>query len=459
MDRTPPAPAVDALAVTVHGPVGALDLLVPAASTVREVAAAYARQTGLGAIPVLLTTVGTPLRPDRPLVDLGVGPGSVVVAVAGVDRRAGAPPEAPAPLLPRSGQASRVWLAVAAALALVAGWSTTRLAPGSGARDAVLAVLLVAAFVGVVPVGRLAGERAVAAPSFAAAAALGLAWTPEPEALPVVVGIAALAGAVTAAVARALSAGRDEGLLVWMVAGGAFFGLAALTTLAGLGPQVVWSLALVGGMLAARLVPAAAIDVPDQLLVDLERLAVTAWSARDRPRGRRGRTLVSPAQVAAVAERGGRIVTAGSAAIAGVVVLSSVELLVLVRTDIDRQGARWLVLLAAGALLLAARSYRHRAARAWLRTGALLSWAALAWLTLAGLDGRRSWLLVGACLVVAGGLVVAAVAAGRGWRSAWWSRRAEVAEALAGALAVAAVSVSSGLFRHLWEIGSTMFRG
>ena len=47
--------------------------------------------------------------------------------------------------------------------------------------------------------------------------------------------------------------------------------------------------------------PGLAVDVPDQLLLDLERLAVTAWSARERPAGRRGRTLVAPEAVAAVA--------------------------------------------------------------------------------------------------------------------------------------------------------------
>ena len=40
--------------------------------------------------------------------------------------------------------------------------------------------------------------------------------------------------------------------------------------------------------LAARFVPGLAVDVPDQYLIDLERLAVTAWSARERPTGRRG---------------------------------------------------------------------------------------------------------------------------------------------------------------------------
>jgi hypothetical protein len=58
--------------------------------------------------------------------------------------------------------------------------------------------------------------------------------------------------------------------------------------------------------------------------------------------------------------------------------------------------------------------------------------------------------VVGVLLAVL--LVVVAVATGRGWRSAWWSRRAEVAEGLAGAGTIAALVVSSGFFRALWEI-------
>ena len=49
-------------------------------------------------------------------------------------------------------------------------------------------------------------------------------------------------------------------------------------------------------------------------------------------------------------------------------------------------------------------------------------------------------------------LVLVAVATGRGWRSVWWSRRAEVAEGFCAAAALASVVVSTGLFRTLWEI-------
>ena len=54
-------------------------------------------------------------------------------------------------------------------------------------------------------------------------------------------------------------------------------------------------------------------------------------------------------------------------------------------------------------------------------------------------------------VLVAGLLVVAGVAAGRGWRSAGWARRAELAESLSSAGALAAVVVSSGFFRAVAE--------
>jgi len=67
-------------------------------------------------------------------------------------------------------------------------------------------------------------------------------------------------------------------------------------------------------------------------------------------------------------------------------------------------------------------------------------------------DSGQGFALGIAGILLAVLLVVVAVATGRGWRSAWWSRRAEVAEGLAGAGAIAALVVASGLFRALWEI-------
>jgi hypothetical protein len=198
-------------------------------------------------------------------------------------------------------------------------------------------------------------------------------------------------------------------------------------------------------------VPSFAVDVPDQYLLDLERLAVTAWSARDRPGGRRGRTVVNPAAVAAVAARGTRMVTASCVAVLVVASVAAPLLLASTPLTIDRIGARCLVFFRGCGLLLAARAYRHVAARALLRAAGLVSLAALAQDVLRTLGAGRTASLAGAAIVLATILVVAAVATGRGWRSAWWSRRAEVAEALCGSAAVASVVVASGGFRSLWE--------
>ena len=160
-----------------------------------------------------------------------------------------------------------------------------------------------------------------------------------------------------------------------------------------------------------------------------------------------------PAAVAHVAARGARIVTASAAGVWVVAAVSAPMLLATATLPVDRIGARVLVGLAGAALLLAARSYRHPAARAMLRGAGLTCWAALAVVLLGLLDtsgSARPRPRRHRCSPSL--LVVVAVATGRGWRSAWWSRRAEVAEGLAGAGAIAALVVASGLFRALWEI-------
>ena len=135
---------------------------------------------------------------------------------------------------------------------------------------------------------------------------------------------------------------------------------------------------LVVAMLAARFVPMLAVDVPDQYLLDLERLAVTAWSARDRPTGRRGRIIVP-------AHRGGRRRRARGAAPSPPPAWRSSSsppsrrrcCCARRRCRIDVLGARVEVGLAGAALLLAARSYRHVGARALLRAAGLACWAVL----------------------------------------------------------------------------------
>lgn len=440
------------VALTVHGPAGALDLVVPPQASIDDVAREYAAKAGLQFAPTLHSRLGDVLGARSSLAELGIRTGDVLAASGAVRRHAGdhVPAEQePAP----PGPFSVVWFAVAVGVAALAGWFASRV----GGLDTVegqvtVALLGFSALLGVLPLGALSGHRMVAAPAFAAAAAFAVVWAPEPERLPTVVGVTALVAAVAAGVARALDVQGDEALRVWIVVGATLFLVTGAGALLHAGPEVVWGVLLLVATLAARLVPAVAIDVPDQFLIDLERLAVTAWSARDRPRGRRGRMMVPPAAVAQVATRGARIITAGAAGVWVVVAVSAPMLLAAADLPVDRIGARVMVGLSGAALLLAARSYRHAAARAMLRGAGLTCWAALAVVLLRLVHPSQSLALGITGILLAVLLVVVAVATGRGWRSAWWSRRAEVAEGLAGAGTIAALVVASGLFRALWEI-------
>jgi hypothetical protein len=442
------------LPISVHGPAGVLDLLVPPGTTGADVAGEYAARSGLASIPLIYTRVGIPVPPDGSLVAAGVDAGDLVVAATSVPRPGSpsAEPETPRTLAP-PGAASVAWFAVASGVAVLAGWFGAHGDP-SPLEGATVMVLLAATVVGVLPFGRYAAHRAHAAPAFAAAAAFVVVWDPDPARLPMVAGLTGLAAAVAAAVARAADSQVDEGLRSWMAAGTVVFVASGAAALLGFGPTVVWSVLLVLCVLAARLVPGFAVDVPDQLLIDLERLAVTAWSARDLPRGRRGRAVASPEAVTVVAERGARLVTAAGVAIAVVAVVSSWLLLSSATFDLDQIGARCQVFFAGAALLLAGRSYRHVGARAALRTAGLGGWAVLAVVMLSGSAPERIAAAAGVAIGLAVLLVVVAVAAGRGWRSAWWARRAEVAEGLSGALTLAALFVATGFCRTIWELTS-----
>ena len=440
------------LALTVHGPAGALDLVVPPEASVDDVAREYAARAGLQFAPALHSRLGTRLDAASSLADLGVRSGDVLAAGGAVRRHPG--DHVATESDERSpGALSVVWFTVAVAAAALAGWFGSRVG-GLDSREGRLTIALLglSAFLGVLPIGRLSAHRMVAAPAFAAAAAFAVVWAPGAERLPTVVGVTALVAAVAAGVARALDVQGDEALRVWIVVGVGLFLVTAAGALLHAEPRVVWSLLLLVATLAARFVPAVAVDVPDQFLIDLERLAVTAWSARDRPAGRRGRTVVPPTAVAHVAARGSRIVTAAAAGIWVVAAVSAPMLLATAALPVDRVGARSMVGLSGAALLLAARSYRHPAARTMLRGAGLTCWSALVVVLLDVVDTGQRFALGLAGILLAVLLVVVAVATGRGWRSAWWSRRAEVAEGLAGAGAIAAVVVASGLFRALWEI-------
>ena len=442
----------ETLALTVHGPAGVVDLVVPPEARIDDVAREYAAQCRLQFAPTLHRRNGQELAAERSLLDLGVRAGEVLAAGGAIrgnalTERAVQREEAP------PGAFSALWFAVAVAVAVLAGW----FAAHEGGLDRLegritIGLLAFSALLGVLPIGRFSAHRMVAAPAFAGAAAFAVVWAPEAVRLPTVVGVSALVAAVAAAVARALDVQGDEALRVWIIVGVALFLVTAAGALLHADPKVIWAVLLLLATLAARFVPGVAIDVPDQFLIDLERLAVSAWSARERPVGRRGRMVVPPRAVAEVAGRGARIITAAAAGVWAVVAVSAPMLLATSVLPVDRIGARVMVGFAGAALLLAARSYRHPAARAMLRGAGLTCWAALLVVLLQLMD--PSWTLTVGLLGIAFAalMVLVAVATGRGWRSAWWSRRAEVAEGLAGAGTIAALVVASGLFRALWEI-------
>ncbi len=451
-------------AVTVHGPRGVLDLTVPTGATLSDVARTYAAEAGLPAPLPFVTRTGAPLRMTDEVGAVGLVPGSMLVAVdpAAIPpptrRRTMAGDSAP-PVV--AGTASATWLCVAVGVAVVAGLCTALLPEDD--RWPAVAVLLATALVGCLPFGALAAQRVVAAPVFAAAAILAVVWDPLPERLPTVLGTAALAGAVTAAIGRALSepdSRAEQALRTWLVVGSAWFVLAGVAALTSTSPQTVWAVLFLVAVLGARFVPEVAVDVPDQYLLDLERLAVTAWSARERPTGRRGRIVVPERAVGDVASRGTRTVRAATTAIFVVVLLSAPLLLWTADLPLDRIGARCLVGFGGAALLFAARSYRHALARRLLRLSGVYSLALVSAVMLgvlpggpgsgSSLPGLVAFLAVG----VAALLVLVAVLVGRGWRSAWWSRRAEIAEAVSGSFAVGSLVVAVGFFRYLWELTS-----
>ncbi len=452
------SPADATIAVSVHGTAGVLDLVVPSGATSVDVAREYARQaaeTGEATgIPLLQTALGERLNASVALRDAGVRSGDVLVATTGVHRPRRATLLEKAKNAPETPELAATIAALAAGAAALAGWYAAR-AGDDTVRTVAVGVLLGCALAGVLPLGRHVQQRAAAAPAFAAAAGFAALYEPGAHLLPAILGASAMAAAVVAGIGRALGSGAEEVATVWIVTGLTVFACCGVTALLGWDARVAWTLLLFLSMMAARFAPSLAVDVPDEALLDLDRLAVTAWSARDSGRaGRRGRIVVGADAMERLVRRASRIVTGASVAILVVVSVASPLLLHRATIDLDRIGARCLVLFAGLSLLLAARSYRHVAARNLLRLAGL---AALAWLAAflaVGPGADQLGTVVYAAVALGAVALAAAVATGRGWRSVWWSRRAEVAESLCGSLAFAAAVVAAGVFRRLWELTS-----
>ena len=225
----------------------------------------------------------------------------------------------------------------------------------------------------------------------------------------------------------------------------------ALCALLGTSPQVPWSILFAAAALAARIVPSYAVDVPDSYLLDVSKLSVTAWSARAKTTS--GKATVPIDEVTQVAGRGARTLAAASWAVLAVVAVSGPALVATATDDVDRIGV-WLILLAgAFVILLSARSYRYWLPRGVLRVAGVIALAVGVRVFVGWADPELvSWFGLGV-VVIGFAVIIAAIATGRGWRSAKWASRADWAESLCGAAVIASFVVSSGFFRHLWESG------
>ena len=429
-------------------------MVVPVGATPVDVGRAYADQAGMVGIPLLQTSLGEHLRADLALGAIGVESGTVLIAATGVRR----PKPADETALRHqhvadSPQVAAVTLGLAVSAAALSAWYAA-LSGDDWLRTLTVGVLLVCALAGSLPWGRHAQQRVAAAPALAGAAAFAAFFEPGDHLLGAVVAVCALAAALVAAISRAMSPDRDQVLTVWIAAGCLVFGVCALSPLMEWNDRVSWALLILLAMLGARFVPSLAVVVPDEALLDLDRLAVTAWSARDRSVGLRGRIVIPESAMRRLVEDASRTVTASCAAILLITVIATPLLLASATIDLDRIGARCLSFFAGAAILLAARQYRHAAARRLLRGAGLACWLWL--LAFEAGDLSSTWVTWGLVVVLVLGAIsfAAAVATGRGWRSVWWSRKAEVAEGLTGAFAFAATVVASGVFRALWEMTS-----
>jgi hypothetical protein len=427
---------------------------VPTGATSVDVAREYAKQADVPGIPLLQTALGERLNAAVPLGEAGIQPGDVLVATTGVHRPRRVTLLQAAKNAPESPALAAMIAWVAALVAALAAWYAGRLGDDV-VRTVTVGLLLACSLIGVLPLGRHARQRAAAAPAFAAAAAFAALYEPGVHLLPAILGAAGIAAAVVAGIGRALSVGSDEVSTVWIVSGLTVFACCAVPAMLGWDARVAWTLLVFLSMMAARFAPSLAVDVPDDALLDLDRLAVTAWSARDtQRRSRRGRIVVAADAMERLVHRASRIVTGAAAAILVTVLVASPLLLHAATIDLDRIGARCLAFFAGCSLLLAARSYRHAAARLLLRLAGLGALVALAAHLVSGPGAGHVDTFFYVTVVLGVVALAAAVATGRGWRSVWWSRRAEVAESLCGSLAFASAVVAAGVFRRLWEMTS-----
>jgi len=438
--------------LTITGDSGRVDVAVPLWTDIATITALYVDRTH--SAPVTLhTPAGTVLAPDATIHGSQLVHGDLLVAVSGAARPvplddepepvrvAARPPSRTAPLAPLA--------VVVASLAVALGG----LLEDGAARDGAAAGLLVVALLtAVLARGQRAVDRlwlAIVPVVVASGAVVAASSTVGPTDAGGLLLVAAVAGLVAGATAAAVRSGApgvaDDWMLAWMATGVVVAAAAAACLLADWSTTTFWTFIVVAAVLAARIVPAYVVDVPDHVLLDFARLAVTAWTAREEPR-RTFRGVVRLDDVEAVAHRALRLVAAASV-IAAVAAVTATSALLLGDEGTTRRIG--IIVLTAGtgaALTLGGRTLRVRMARHVQRTaGTIVLLATGTWL-LVELGPSARPVVVSAAIVLGLLLVVVARSAGRGWTSVRWSRTAEICETFAGVIVFASLPLATGLF-------------
>lgn len=440
--------------LTITGDSGRIDIAVPLWTDIATITDLYVDRTQ--SAPVALhTPAGKALPPEATVHGSQLVHGDLLVAISAAPpstHRGDEPEQALASSLSRS-PAPTAPLAPLAVVAIGLVVALGGFLEEGAARDGAAAGLLLVALLTVL---RARGHRAVdtlwlatvpvLVASGAVVAASSTVGPTDDGGLLLVAAVAGLVAGATAGAVRAAAPGiADDWMLAWMVTGVVVAASAATCLLTGWSATTFWTFIVVGAVLAARVVPAYVVDVPDHVLLDFARLAVTAWTAREEPR-RSFRGVVRRDDVEAVAHRALRLVAAASV-IAAVAAVTATSALLLSDADSSRRiGIIALATGTGGALTLGGRTLRVRMARHVQRTaGTLVLIATGTWL-LVDMGASARPVVVSVAIAIGLLLVVVARSTGRGWTSVRWSRTAEICETFAGVIVFASLPLATGLF-------------
>ncbi|AWB93607.1 hypothetical protein [Aeromicrobium chenweiae] len=444
--------------LTVVGDGGRVDVAVPLWTEIASLAETYVERTGSGPV-TLHTSSGRGFAPRSTVHGEGLAHGDLLVAISGTGlpgrrvKDGSDDDDVPAQVAPPRPSGRRALMAPIATGAIGVVVAVAGALEGGTAADGATAALLVISLLAVLlarHTGRVDRAWLAVVPLLVAAGAGTLTVTTldDGDAGDVLL-VAAVAGLVAAATAAVVRAGSphvaDDWLLAWMFTGCVLAASAAACLLMDWSTTTFWVLVLTLATVSTRLVPSRVVEVPDHVLLDFARLAVTAWTAREQPR-RSFRGVIRRDDVESVARKALRLVDAASVFGAVAVVAATVALLMGDHGTSRRIGIIMLCIGVGGSFALGGRTLRIRTARRAQRSAGTIVLVLVTLYVFSLLDDTRRPIFTAAAVGLGLLLVVVARAAARGWSSVRWSRTAETAETLAGVLVYGALPLATGLF-------------